>query len=89
MQQILLVVVVESELAPQFLHAALELHERGPEPLDLLGGERAALDPAHGLTFHELAHEVDEHDDEPGQAAHDVLGVGVDACRQRHAATKL
>jgi hypothetical protein len=89
MQQILLVVVVEPELGPQLLHAALELHERCPEPLDLLGGERAALDPAHGLALHQLAHEVDEHEHQSGEAALDVLGVGVDACRQAHAATKL
>src|SRR5690606_118392 len=57
-------------------HPLLEAQERLPQPLDLLVGQGAALDPAHGLPLHELAQQLDHREHELGQPALDVLRVG-------------
>ena len=64
-------------------HALVELHERLPEALDLLLRQRAAVDPAQRLALHELAQELDDGQHELGQAALEVLGIGVDPARER------
>jgi hypothetical protein len=49
------------------------------EPLDFVVGERPRFHPADGLTFHELAEQLDDGERELGESALDVLRVGVDA----------
>ena len=62
---------VEPELLAQLLHPPVELHERLPEPLDLLVDRRAAVDPAQRLALHQLAEQLDDGQHELGQAALD------------------
>src|SRR5438067_4673961 len=71
------VAVLEPELGLELLHAALELHERLAEPLDLLVGEVPLLHPVERLPLHELTEELDEREDELREALLDLLGVGV------------
>jgi hypothetical protein len=79
------VLLVQSEFAPQLLHALFKAHEGLAETLDLVGGQRAALDSPHRLALHDLADEVDEHQHQAGEALLDVLGIGVDPAAQRGA----
>src|SRR5215213_10060812 len=66
------VAVLELELPFQLLHALLEL----------LVGERALLHAPQRLPLHQLTQQLDEGEHELGEAAFDVLGVGVDAARE-------
>src|SRR5207248_5846911 len=77
------VAVLEPELGLELLHAALELHERLAEALDLLVGQGALLHAAKRLPLHQLAEQLDEGEDELREALLDLLGVGVHAPRER------
>src|SRR5947207_2480961 len=59
-------------------HGFLERHEGQAEPLDLLVGQVARVDPAQGLALHELAQQLHDREDQAGEAALDVLRVGVE-----------
>src|SRR5262249_9382879 len=74
---------LEAELGSELLHALVELHEGLAEPLDLLVGERAAVDAPQCLTLHELTQELDDRQHELREPALDALRVGVDAPRER------
>ena len=67
----------------QLLHAAVELHERPPQALDLLLGQPAAVDPAQRLALHQLPQQLDDRQHELGEALLDRLRVGVDAAAER------
>src|SRR4051794_12115814 len=73
------VLVGEAELLLQLLHALVQLHERAAEALGLLLVERAGLHAPERLALHQLSEEIDHGQHEPGEAALDVLRVGVDA----------
>src|SRR5690349_15666183 len=77
------IALFEPEMLDQLLHAAIELHERVAEALDLLVGERAALHPAERLPLHQLAQQLDEREHELREALLDLLGVGVHSARER------
>jgi hypothetical protein len=73
------VLVTQAELLLQLVHALRELHERLPQPLDLLVVERSRFHAPDRLPLHELAQELDEGQDELGEAALDRLGICRDA----------
>jgi hypothetical protein len=77
------VLVREAERALELLHAGLERHERPAETLDRLVVEVARLHAPERLALHELAQELDDRQHELGEPPLDVLGIGVDAGRQR------
>src|SRR2546429_770265 len=59
----------------QLLQAALELHERLAQSLDLVGAQRADLDAPDRLALHQLADDVDELEHERRQPLLDVLAI--------------
>src|SRR5262249_31331594 len=61
------VLVAQLEVLFQLVHALGGLHERRPEPLDLLVGQRARVHPAQRLPLHELAQKLDEGEHELGK----------------------
>src|SRR3954471_13943402 len=71
------IVVLEAELGLQFLHPVSQQHERLAEPLDLVVGERPALDPTESLALHQLAKQVDQRQHEPCEALLELLRFGV------------
>src|SRR3954468_8814909 len=75
--------VLEPERRLQLLHALRKPHEGLSEPLDLVIRERALLHPAKRLALHQLAQELDQRQDELGEAALDLFRVGVDTARKR------
>src|SRR5436190_1721060 len=76
------IALFELEVLGQLAHAAVELHEGLPEPLDLLVGKRSGLHPPQRLTLHELPQQLDEREDELRQAFLDLLRIRVDAARE-------
>src|SRR4051812_15026017 len=74
---------VEIELGAQLLHALVELHERGPQAFDLLGGQPAGVDPPQRLALHQLAQQLDDREHKLAEALGDVLRVCGDAVRRR------
>src|SRR4051794_38294329 len=74
------VLLLQAERLPELLHPLLEQHERLAEALDLVRGQRAALDAPKGLTLHELSQQLDQRQYEPGESLLHVLAV------RRHAA---
>src|SRR5947207_1232364 len=70
------VLVTEPELRLQLVHAFGELHERFPEPLDLVVVERPALHPVQRLSLHQLSQELDECQHELGEPALHRFRVG-------------
>src|SRR5215213_3111217 len=77
------IALIESEVLGQLLHALLELHERLAETLDLLVVQVPRLHAAKRLAFHELPQQLDQGEHELREPALDVLGIGLDAPRQR------
>src|SRR5881227_358253 len=72
------VLVLEPELVLELLHPLLEQHERLAEPLDLVGRERAALDPPERLALHQLTQQLDQREHELGQALLEAFAVRVE-----------
>src|SRR5204863_3570628 len=77
------VLVLQAEGLLQLLHPLLEEHERLTQPLDLLRGERPALDPPERLALHELAEELHQRQHELRQPLLEVVAVGVDPPAKR------
>src|SRR5690349_17924945 len=77
------IALFEPEMLDQLLHAAIELHERVAEALDLLVGQRAAVHPAERLPLHQLPQQLDEREHELREALLDLLGIGVHPARER------
>src|SRR6266480_2260447 len=71
------IALFELEVLGQLLHAAVELHEGLPEPLDLVVGERSGLHPPQCLALHELPQQLNEREDELRQALLDFLRIRV------------
>ena len=67
----------------------VKLKEGQAQPLDLLRGKRAAVDPPQGLPFQQLAEQFDQRQNQSQQAVPDVLRVDADlrrGCRRRRRA---
>src|SRR3954447_12949573 len=77
------VLVAQSELGLQLVHALGELHERLPQAFDLVIGERPALHPMQCLALHQLPQQLDQRQDELRKAAFDRFGIGRDAPGER------
>src|SRR5262249_55331596 len=72
------VVVGDVETALQLFHLLSEPLERLSETLDLLLVDRARLDPAQRLAFHQPAKELDDCQDEPDEPMFETLATIVD-----------
>src|SRR5258707_15491232 len=65
-------------MIPELGHPALERHERGTDPLDLVVAECALINSPQGLALHQLPQQFHEGEDQGDQAALHRLRVGVD-----------
>src|SRR5512135_1150692 len=63
--------LLQPEVLGQLAHAAVELHEGLPQPLDLVVAEVAGLHAAQRLALHQLPQQLDQREDELGEALFD------------------
>src|SRR6188474_2096282 len=77
------VAFLELEMLGQLAHTAIEEHERLAQPLDLVVRQRPGLHPPQRLALHQLAQQLDQRQDELGEAFLDLLRIGVDSARKR------
>src|SRR5215813_11736927 len=64
-------------------HLLLKRHQRPPDLLDLVVGERALIHSPQGLPFHQLAQQFDDREDQAHQPPLDRLWIRVDAMAPR------
>src|SRR5689334_10771792 len=69
------VLVGEPEHVLELIHPFRQGHEGSSEALDLLVAQRAGLDPPHGLALHQLTQQLDQREDELGEALLESLRV--------------
>src|SRR5690242_2033100 len=74
---------LQPELGDQLVHSLLETHERLPEPVDLVVGERTVLHALQGLPLHQLPQKLDEREDELRETPLDRLRIRVDPAGER------
>ena len=65
------------------MHRLFELHQRHPNPLDLVVGQGALLHPPYRLALENLADEVDERQHQLHHRLPDVFRIGVPPRRRR------
>ena len=75
----------QAELVGQLVHFFFELHQGKSDALHLLVAETAAFHAAYGLSFEQLAQELDQRQHELRQPLLDAFRVDVDPARQRAA----
>ena len=68
----------QSVLGAQGAHAVVAQHECRSEAFFLLVGEVSLVDAVQGLSFHELAQQFHESEDEPDEVRFDGVAVGAD-----------
>ena len=69
----------EAKLFGHLADFSFELHERFAHLLDLFLAEGASFHPADGLAFEQLPQEIDQSQNELGQALLDIVGRKFDA----------
>src|SRR6185312_6934917 len=77
------VLVLDFEGLLQLRHPLLQQHEGLAQALDLVRGQRAAVDPAQRLALHQLTQQLDQSEDQLRQPFLETLAVGVDPPAQR------
>src|SRR5438105_15438975 len=71
--------IVDLELRLQAPDCRFHIHEAAAQTFDLVGPERAGLDPPHRLFFHHLPQQLDEHEHELHHALLDLSRLQHDA----------
>src|SRR5690606_17359976 len=78
----------QAVLGAELVHAPVEQHQRGAEPVLLIRAQGALVEAAHGLPLHELAQQFHDGEHQGGQVVGDTIGVQVDrvaaAAGRRH-----
>src|SRR5579863_5720536 len=80
------IVVGETEMRLQLLHPLVELHQCTTHSLDLVVRKASRVDAPEGLSFQQLAYELDHGHHQLNEAAFDVVSVHAETrrrCRPR------
>src|SRR5207248_961060 len=83
------ILLFEAERPRRLFHAPLEPFERGTELLDLLVAERSRFHPGERLPLHELAQELDDGENELGEASLDIVWIRVEPRRRSTSCRRL